>query len=91
MAILANSAVRTGIQVVLGLVILVLGYFLFRTIREPAEVYERELALTNEARQRMDYVRDALVAYEREYNRYPSTLDSLVQIIRTDSLFQADR
>lgn len=91
MAILANNAVRTGLQVVLAIVIVVLVYVLFRTIQEPQEAYERELALTEATRARMSDIRSAMRTYERQYDRYPSTLDSLVQVIETDSFFVAKR
>jgi type II secretory pathway pseudopilin PulG len=91
MAILANDTARTVLQIVLAIVIVVLGYVLFRSIREPAEVYERELALTEITRERMSTIRTAMRSYERQYDRYPSTLDSLVAAIETDSFFVAKR
>lgn len=91
MAILANNAVRTGLQVVLAIVIVVLVYVLFRTIQEPQEAYERELALTEATRARMSDIRSAMRTYERQYDRYPTSLDSLVQIVETDSFFVAKR
>lgn len=91
MAILANSAVRSGLQVVLAVVIVVLAYVLFRTIREPQQAYEREMALTEATRARMADIRAAMRTYEQRYDRYPSSLDSLVQIVKTDSFFVAKR
>lgn len=91
MAILANDTVRTVLQVVLAIVIIVLGYMLYRSIRGPQEVFEREQELTEATRERMGYVRDAMRSYEREYGRFPTTLDSVVTIIKTDSLFTARR
>ncbi len=91
MAILANNSVRTGLQVVLAIVILALGYVLYRTIREPQEAYERDLALAEASRARMSDIRSAMRTYERQYDRYPTTLDSLVQIVKTDSFFVAKR
>lgn len=91
MAILANDTVRTVLQIVLAIVIIVLGYVLFRTIRGPQEVFEREQALTEITRERMSLVRDAMRTYERQYDRFPTTLDSLVMAIRTDSFFVAKR
>jgi hypothetical protein len=91
MAILANSTARTAIQLVLAVVILVLGYVLYETIAGPQRVFQREQAITDTSRQRMDFLRRALSAYQREYGGYPSTLDSLGQVIRTDSLFVARR
>jgi type II secretory pathway pseudopilin PulG len=91
MAILANETVRTVLQIVLAIVIVVLGYVLFRTIREPQEAFEREQALTELSRERMGLIRDAMRSYEREYDRFPTTLDSLVMAIETDSFLVAKR
>lgn len=91
MAILANSAVRSGLQIVLAIVIVVLAYVLYRTIREPQLAYERELALTEATRARMSDIRTAMRTYEQRYDRYPTSLDSLVQIVKTDSFFVAKR
>lgn len=87
MALLANSTVRTVIQVVLTLVIIVLGYVLYETIAAPGREFEQQQELTEISRERMRHLRSALTAYQREYTGYPSTLDSLAQVIRTDSLF----
>jgi len=91
MATLANDTVRTVLQIVLAIVIVVLGYVLFRTIREPQEAFEREVELAEVSRERMGLIRDAMRSYEREYDRFPTTLDSLVMLIKTDSLFVAKR
>ena len=91
MALLANNTARSAIQIVLAIVIIVLGFVLYRTIREPYEAFERELELQAEARERMAYIRDAMRAYDRQYDRFPTTLDSLVTIIETDSFFVAKR
>lgn len=91
MAILANDTVRTVLQIVLAIVIVVLGYVLYRSIRGPAEAFEREQALTEITRERMGYLRDAMRGYERRYDRYPTTLDSLVMAIKTDSFMVAKR
>lgn len=91
MAILANDTARTAVQIVLAVVIAVLGFLLYRTIRAPQEAFEREQALTELTRERMSLIRDAMRSYEREYDRFPMTLDSLVTAIRTDSFFVAKR
>lgn len=91
MALLANSTTRKVVQAVLGVVILILFYVLYQTITAPILTMEHERAITQESRERMDNLRRALIAYEREYTGYPSTLDSLVNVIRTDSFFVAQR
>ncbi len=91
MALLANPTVRTVLQLVLAVVIVILGFVLYGTIMNPAREFQREQAITDESRDRMMQVRRALMAYEREYTGYPSTLDSLEMIVRTDSFFVANR
>lgn len=91
MAILANDTTRTVVQIVLAIVIAVLGFVLYRTIRAPQEAFEREMALTELTRERMSLIRDAMRSYEREYDRFPTTLDSLMMAIESDSFFVAKR
>lgn len=83
------------ISIVLAVVIVGLGYYLYRSIHDPYQaVLERE-AMTERVRHRMSLVRDALREYEQRYDEFPPTeggLDTLVQWVRTDSLIsrQAD-
>lgn len=91
MAILANDTARTVVQIVLAIVIVVLGFLLFRTIRAPQIAFEREQALTELTRERMNVIRDAMRSYERQYDRFPTTLDSLMMAIQSDSFFVAKR
>ena len=91
MAILANDTARTVVQIVLAIVIVVLGFLLFRTIRAPQVAFEREQALTETTRERMSLIRDAMRTYERRYDRFPTTLDSLMMAIQSDSFFVAKR
>lgn len=82
-------------SIVLGVIILGLGYFLYHSIVDPYQkVIERE-QMTERVRYRMSTVRDALVQYERREGNFPPSdggLDTLVQWIKTDSLMaqQAD-
>lgn len=91
MALLANPTVRTAVQVVLAIVIVVLGYVLYETIRGPQRVFLQEQTLTQETRDRMLTLRTALTTYTRNRPGYPSTLDSLETVIRQDSFFVARR
>lgn len=81
------------ISLVLGIAIIALGWWLYRSIVDPyQEVIERE-QMTKEVRQQMGYIRDALVIYERDKGNFPPTeggLDSLVQYLKTDSMMVAD-
>ena len=78
-----------GIQVFLAIVIAGLAYWLYVSITEPWEAVERQQELTEQTRARMDDIRVALINYQRQYNRYPLTLDSVVTYVRTDSVISA--
>ncbi|WP_456427367.1 hypothetical protein [Rhodocaloribacter sp.] len=78
---------RVALQIVLGIVIVILAYYLYVSITEPYKVIERQKELTRLTRERMDDVRTALVLYERDKDRFPLTLDSLVMYVKTDSVF----
>lgn len=87
----SSQGIRVGIQIFLGIVIVALAYWLYVSITEPWEVVERQEALTQATRARMDDIRTALINYEREHDRFPLTLDSLVTYIEQDSVMQASR
>lgn len=76
---------RTAIQIILGVVVLALIYFLYRTITDPWQEHQAEERLTELTRARMDHARAALIRYRDNNDNYPGTLDSLVTFIKTDS------
>lgn len=83
------------LTIVLGVLILALSYFLYRSIVDPyQEVLEEEVMVERE-RHRMLLVRDALVQYRNRRGNFPPTdggLDSLVQFVKNDDFIseQAD-
>lgn len=83
-----SQGIRVGIQIVLAIVIVGLGYWLYLSITEPWEVVERQEQMTERTRARMDDIRTALIRYEEQKGRFPATLDSLQMWVRTDSLIQ---
>lgn len=87
----SNQAVRIGIQVVLAIIIIGLTYWLYLSITDPWKVVERQKQVTEQTRDRMENVRDALVRYERQNDRFPLTLDSLVAYVNEDSVMQAQQ
>lgn len=82
------------LSIVLGIIIVVLGYFLYQSIVGPyQEVIERQ-QMTERVRHQMQTVRDVLVRYERETDNFPPTdggLDTLVSYLKTDSAIVAER
>ena len=83
---LESRGLRAGLQIVLGIVIVVLAFVLYESITAPYEAIERRQELTERTRDRMSHVRAAMIHYERVNDRYPLTLDSLVRFVKTDSL-----
>ncbi|HLT45832.1 MAG TPA: hypothetical protein VK002_01275 [Rubricoccaceae bacterium] len=90
MAAQGNNAMRLGIQIVLAVVIVVGAWYLYRTITEPWEAYQREQRATTMTRARMDHIRTALIEYRDQTERYPRSLDTLVTFVKTDSVFQTE-
>ena len=84
----SSRGTRLAIEIVLAIAIVALSYWLFRTITEPAELLERQEQLTEETRERMDFIRQTLIRYEREHDRFVSTLDSVLMYAREDSALQ---
>ena len=86
----SSQGLRIGIQVVLALIIVALAYWLYVSITEPYQVILREERLTDLTRQRMDNIRQAMIRFESDSTRYPTSLDTLVMYVKEDSAIQAD-
>jgi len=76
------------ISIVLGVIIIFLGYFLYDSIVTPYQIVIEREQMTEKVRTRMSDIRDALVRYESQRDSFPDHLDSLVARIRTDSLMR---
>ncbi|MCG2589627.1 hypothetical protein [Rhodohalobacter sulfatireducens] len=80
------------ITIVLAVLIVVLSWFLYRSLVEPYQRVIEEEQMVERERHRMELVRDVLVQYERRRGNFPPTdggLDSLVSFLKTDSLMTA--
>ena len=92
-----NRLVKISIQIVLGLLIVFLFFWLIQSITGPWEAQERQREITEMTRDRMSDVRSALVYYERQEDDFPGSLDSLrmwldadsLMMIAADSIFEA--
>jgi hypothetical protein len=82
----SSGAIQTGVQVILGIVILGLAYFLYESITEPYDRIERRQLKTEQTRARMGHIRTGLIDYERDSAAYPDSLNLLLQHIRKDTL-----
>lgn len=84
-----NTAVMRTIQVVLAIVIVLLGFVLYRSIKDPYRAVERQIELTKLTRERMNHIRTGLTRFRELNRRFPHTLDSLVMFIKQDSMLAA--
>ena len=83
---MASNQLRTGIQIVLALVIVGLSYFLYQSITEPYERIAEKQRLRETARDHMTDIRTALIDYERDSASFPDSLSLLAKHIRNDSV-----
>ena len=81
-----SHPVKIAIQAAMAVAIVVLCVVLYQSITGPWAALERQQEITAMTRARMAQVRTALVLYEREEDRFPRTLDSLVMWVNQDSL-----
>jgi len=75
------------LTVVLGILIIGLSWFLYRSIVDPYQEVIEEREMVERERHRMELVRDALVQYRNRRGDFPPTdggLDSLLQFVQTD-------
>lgn len=80
------------ITIVLAVLIVVLSWFLYRSLVDPYQAVIEEEAMVERERHRMERIRDALLQYETRRGNFPPTeggLDSLVSFLKTDSLMAA--
>jgi hypothetical protein len=73
------------ISIVLFGVIIYLAWVLVDAIRSPYLELERQKEITQQVRQRMYNVRDALIKYNLKKNKFPQSLDSLLIWIKSDT------
>ena len=86
MASNSRNTARSFLQVFLALVIAGLAYYLYHSITAPYERVERQRELTEMTRERMTQIRTAMVRHNEVKDGYPSSLDSLVEFVKTDSV-----
>lgn len=87
------------ITIVLGIAIIFLGYYLYRSIVDPYQVVLEEREMEQRVQHRMTLVRDALIQYKNINGNFPPSdggLDTLIEFLKTnermveqgDSLFK---
>ncbi len=74
------------ISLVLGVIVLFLGYYLYRSIVDPYQEVIQAERMKQRVQHRMTLVRDALVQYRNVHGNFPPTdggLDSVIQFVKT--------
>lgn len=87
---LSSDQKRMGLQVILGIVIVVLTYVLYVSITAPYEEVLAQQRMTERTRQRMDLTRTALIRYREQQGRFPGTLDSLAMYVAQNEQLRAE-
>lgn len=80
------------LTVVLAVIIVILSWFLYRSLVGPYQEVLEERQMVEQERHRMEVVRDVLVQYKNRRGEFPPTeggLDSLITFLKTDSLMAA--
>jgi hypothetical protein len=85
-----TKQIRIGLQIVLGIVVIGLAYYLYYSITEPYDRIERKQQLTEQTRTRMSHIRTALIDYERDSTSFPDSLELILPHIRKDSTLSAE-
>lgn len=77
---------KTTIQIVLALVIVVLGYLIYESIMEPVRLNQEVASRESVVIQRLRDIRQVQAAHRSRFGVFNSSLDSLVRFVRNDSL-----
>ena len=74
------------IQIILGILIVVLAYFLWESIQNPIRFNKEQEKRYEATIQRMKDIRTAQLAFKDEYGKFTGRFDSLINFINTDSM-----
>lgn len=77
---------KTGIKIILAIIILFLGYKCYQSIKVPQEFKRIKLHRNEVIKNRLIDIRKAQEAYESVHNVYASNFDDLINFIKHDSL-----
>jgi uncharacterized protein YpmB len=77
---------KTILQIVLVIIILALGYFIYASIMEPVNFNKETAKREAQIIEKLRTIADAQVAHRTRYGVFTSDLDSLVNFIKNDSI-----
>ena len=77
---------KKAIQIILGIVILVLIFQLYKSIKTPIEFRDVKKARYEATVEKLKNIRTAELAYKDEHGRFTGSFDTLINFIKYDSL-----
>jgi hypothetical protein len=75
--------VKTALQILLVVAIIVLGYLIFESIMTPIRFNQERQVREDATIQRLKDIRTAQIAFKSEYERYTGDFDSLITFLKT--------
>jgi len=78
-----NTLVATGLKVVLGIAIILLGYNLYSIIQKPIQYQKLENKRYAKVKERLEQIREVQKAFRAEYKVFTGDLDQLVAFVDT--------
>jgi len=79
------KTVRIIVQILLGGVIVVLGYLIYSGIMKPIDFEKERKVRSDKVIERLKDIRTAQVAYKSVYQKFTGSFDTLIHFIKTDS------
>lgn len=76
---------KTVVQIVLGIAIILLGYLLYESIMTPIRFNQEQRLRYDRTIERLKDIRVAQNAYKSEYGKYTGSFDTLINFLKTDS------
>jgi hypothetical protein len=80
------NKMKTVFQIILALVIVALGYGLYKSIQTPIEFEQVKKKRYEATIQKLKDIRTAELAYKDEHGRFTGSFDTLINFIKYDSL-----
>lgn len=74
---------KTALQILLVVAIIVLGYLIFESIMTPIRFNQERQVREDATIQRLKDIRTAQIAFKSEYERYTGDFDSLITFLKT--------
>ena len=81
-----SKTLRLGISVALAILIAILGYADYQSIKVPIDFQNEKEIRYEHVVQRLKDIRTAELAYKAKYQKYTGSMDTLIIFIKTDSL-----